>query len=104
MHPTDLVDIAQHHAVAGSAGSVVAGAMMAGEPINGRLVKVACGMLVAGYVTPLVASFVGVSSAPAVSALAFLLGLFGLALVAQIMRAISELRGSEALQSWLTRR
>lgn len=83
---------------------MVAASMMTGEPVKARLVKVACGMLVAGYVTPLVASFTGVSSAPAVGALAFLLGLFGLALVAQLMRAIGELRASEALQSWITRR
>ena len=76
--------------VGGFFGSVVSLKFIDG-PLGQRLTTAACGWLCAAYLAPLILEVAGVSlSTRNELAVAFLVGLFGMSLVAQILKALPE--------------
>lgn len=74
--------------VAGAMGAIVALRGVPGLSWAERLFNVFAGLLIAGYVSPAAAGYLGLEEPTMQSAAAFLCGLFGLNLVAAIVDAI----------------
>ncbi len=81
--------------VAGAMGAVVALRAVPGLSWAERLFNVFSGLLIAGYVSPAAAGYLGIHEPTMQSAAAFLCGLFGLNLVAAIVETIrtTDFRG-----------
>lgn len=81
--------------VAGAMGAIVALRGVPGLSWAERLFNVFSGLLIAGYVSPAAAGYLGLEEPTVQSAAAFLCGLFGLNLVAAIVEAIrtTDFRG-----------
>lgn len=69
-----------------------------------RAINVACGSLVAGFVTPALIDWLSVESASYSSGAAFLFGLLGMSLAAAILDGIKTTQFGEIIKSWLQRR
>ena len=74
--------------VAGAMGAIVALRGVPGLSWAERLFNVFSGLLIAGYVSPAAAGYLGLEEPTMQSAAAFLCGLFGLNLMAAIVEAI----------------
>lgn len=74
--------------VAGAMGALVALHGVPGLTWGERAFNVFAGLLIAGYVSPAAASYLGLAEPTMQSAAAFLMGLFGLNLIAAIVEAI----------------
>ena len=81
--------------VAGAMGAIVALRGVPGLSWAERLFNVFAGLLIAGYVSPAAAGYLGLEEPTMQSAAAFLCGLFGLNLVAAIVETIrnTDFRG-----------
>lgn len=85
--------------VAGAAGAIVALRGAPGETWRQRIFNIACGTLLAGYLSDGVSEFFGLTTIGMQSAGAFLLGLFGMNLIAAIVLAIQNTKLSD-LMPW----
>ena len=74
--------------VAGAMGAIVALRGVPGLTWAERAFNVFAGLLIAGYVSPAAASYLGLADPTMQSAAAFLCGLFGLNLMAAVVEAI----------------
>lgn len=74
--------------VAGAMGAIVALRGVPGLTWAERAFNVFAGLLIAGYVSPAAASYLGLAEPTMKSAAAFLFGLFGLNLMAAVVEAI----------------
>lgn len=74
--------------VAGAMGAIVALRGVPGISWAERAFNVFAGLLIAGYVSPAAASYLGLAEPTMQSAAAFLCGLFGLNLMAAVVEAI----------------
>lgn len=74
--------------VAGAMGAIVALRGVPGLTWAERAFNVFAGLLIAGYVSPAAASYLGLAEPTMQSAAAFLCGLFGLNLMAAVVEAI----------------
>ena len=81
--------------VAGAMGAIVALRGVPGLSWAERLFNVFSGLLIAGYVSPAAAGYLGLEEPTMQSAAAFLCGLFGLNLMAAIVEVIrtTDFRG-----------
>lgn len=81
--------------VAGAMGAIVALRGVPGLTWGERAFNVFAGLLIAGYVSPAAAGYLGFADANMQGATAFLCGLFGLNLVAAIVETIrtTDFRG-----------
>ena len=96
MMPNDIgPEIIKSPWVAGAMGAIVALRGVPGLSWGERLFNVLSGLLIAGYVSPAAAGYLGLDSHQMQSATAFLFGLFGLNLAASIVEAIrtTDFRG-----------
>lgn len=100
----DLPAILAHPATAGIAGSLVGLRVAPGSTWGERIANVACGALIAAYVGPAVAEWLGIAGPTGQALLGFGLGLAGLTLADVSLRAVRELRLADVLASWITRR
>ena len=76
--------------VAGAMGAIVALRGVPGLSWAERLFNVFAGLLIAGYVSPAAAGYLGLEEPTMQSAAAFLCGLFGLNLVAAVIEEIRK--------------
>ncbi len=89
MMPNDISpEIIKSPWVAGAMGAIVALRGVPGISWAERAFNVLAGLLIAGYVSPAAASYLGLSEPTMQSAAAFLCGLFGLNLMAAVVEAI----------------
>lgn len=81
--------------IAGAMGAIVALRGVPGLSWAERLFNIFAGLLIAGYVSPAAAGYLGLEGANMQGATAFLFGLFGLNLVAAIVETIrtTDFRG-----------
>mgnify|MGYP001298725912 FL=1 len=81
--------------VAGAVGAIVALRGVPGLTWAERFFNAFCGLMIAGYVSPAAADYLGLEGANMHGATAFLFGLFGLNLVAAIVETIrtTDFRG-----------
>lgn len=83
--------------IVGLLGSIVALKGAPGNTWKERVFNVICGALLAGYVAPALSEYFGLSTPSMQSASAFVVGLFGLNLVATLVAWIKELRLADLL-------
>lgn len=100
----DLDKIARSPFVPGALGALVALRGAPGSSWGERVVNVGCGALIAGFVTPAAAEWFGLGSPEMRSAIAFMLGLFGMSLVAAITESIRSGTVSDLLRGLFGRR
>ena len=81
----------------GLAGAIVALKGAPGATWSERLVNAGAGTLLAGFLTPAVASFFGLQTPPMLSGVAFMLGLFGMNLTSAINDWIRSAKLSDVL-------
>lgn len=85
-------------------GSLVALKFAPGLGWIDRLVNVAAGCLIAGFLSPAAAAWLHISAPGMQSGLAFVVGLFGLSLGAACTQGIRDLKVGEIIASWTTRK
>lgn len=83
--------------VIGLAGAVVALKGAPGKTWGERLINAGAGTLLAGFMTPAVASFFGLHTPQMLSGIAFMLGLFGMNITSAINEWIREAKLSDVL-------
>lgn len=88
MQPIDADAIVRSPWLAGAMGALVALHGVPGATWVERAFNVFAGLLIAGYVSPAIAEYLGLASVAMQSAAAFLCGLFGLNGVAAVVAAI----------------
>lgn len=89
MMPNDISsELAKSPWVAGAAGAIVALHGAPGASWPQRMFNVAAGALVAGYASPIINQYFGLSTPELQSASAFLCGLFGLNFSASLLDSI----------------
>lgn len=88
MQPDLSSEIIKSPWVAGAMGAIVALRGVPGLTWAERAFNVFAGLLIAGYVSPAAASYLGLAEPTMQSAAAFLFGLFGLNLMAAVVEAI----------------
>ena len=95
MQPDLNPEIIKSPWVAGAMGAIVALRGVPGLSWAERLFNVFAGLLIAGYVSPAAAGYLGLEGANMHGATAFLFGLFGLNLVAAVVETIrtTDFRG-----------
>lgn len=84
----------------GLAGAVVALKGCPGKSWSERVFNAGCGALLAGFVSAAIAEWLGLRTSETRSAVAFVVGLFGMNLVASINVWLSEAKLSDVLP-WL---
>lgn len=84
----------------GLAGAVVALKGAPGKSWGERLFNAGCGALLAGFLSAAIAEWLGLTTSEARSAVAFVVGLFGMNLVASANAWISEAKLSDVIP-WL---
>lgn len=87
----------------GALGSLVGLRFAPGLSWWERLANVAAGSACAGVLAPAVGDWLH-ATAPLQSALAFVVGLFGLSLAAAVMQGLRDLKVGDILSGWLSRR
>jgi hypothetical protein len=90
--------------VPGALGALVALKGAPGASWGERIINVGCGALIAGFVAPAAAEWFGLASPEMRSAIAFMLGLFGMSLVAAITESIRSGTLTELLRGLFGRR
>lgn len=95
MQPDLSPDLIKSPWVAGAVGAIVALRGVPGLTWAERLFNAFSGLMIAGYVSPAAADYLGLEGANMHGATAFLFGLFGLNLVAATVEAIrtTDFRG-----------
>ena len=89
MMPNDISpELVKSPWVAGAFGAIVALRGVPGITWGERLFNAFSGLMIAGYISPAAADYLGLEGANVQGATAFLFGLFGLNLVAGIVEAI----------------
>lgn len=88
MQPIDPDALIRSPWLAGAMGALVALHGVPGATWVERAFNIVAGLLIAGYVSPALAEYLGLQSLAMQSASAFLCGLFGLNLVAGIVAAV----------------
>ena len=88
MQPDLNPDLIKSPWVAGAMGAIVALRGVPGITWGERLFNAFSGLMIAGYISPAAADYLGLEGANMQGATAFLFGLFGLNLVAGIVEAI----------------
>ena len=88
MQPDLNPDLIKSPWVAGAMGAIVALRGVPGLSWAERLFNAFSGLMIAGYVSPAAAGYLGLEEPTMQSAAAFLCGLFGLNLMAAIVEAI----------------
>lgn len=88
MQPDFNPEIIKSPWVAGAMGALVALRGVPGITWLERFFNLICGAIIAGYMSPAVADYLGLVKAETHYAAAFLMGLFGLNLIAAIVEAI----------------
>ena len=89
MMPNDISpELVKSPWVAGAVGAIVALRGVPGITWGERLFNAFSGLMIAGYISPAAADYLGLEGANMQGATAFLFGLFGLNLVAGIVEAI----------------
>lgn len=100
----DLPTAARHPLVAGLAGALIGLRWAPGSTWGERLVNVAAGSAIAGYVGPAAAEAFELHTPAAQSALGFGLGLFGISLATVLVQTLRDLKLAEIAAEWLRRR
>lgn len=96
MMPNDISpELVKSPWVAGAVGAIVALRGVPGITWGERLFNAFSGLMIAGYISPAAADYLGLEGANMQGATAFLFGLFGLNLVAAIVETIrtADFRG-----------
>ena len=95
MQPDLNPDLIKSPWVAGAVGAIVALRGVPGLTWAERLFNAFSGLMIAGYISPAAADYLGLEGANMQGATAFLFGLFGLNLVAAIVETIrnTDFRG-----------
>ena len=96
MMPNDISpELVKSPWVAGAVGAIVALRGVPGITWGERLFNAFSGLMIAGYISPAAADYLGLEGANIQGATAFLFGLFGLNLVAAIVETIrtTDFRG-----------
>jgi hypothetical protein len=75
-----------------------------GASFGERVVNVLAGSAAAGFVTPALVEWLGMTSTAYASGAAFLFGLCGMSLAAAVLQAIKDTAWGQIVASWLTRR
>lgn len=83
--------------IVGLLGSIVALRGAPGTTWKERVFNVLCGALLAGFVSPAIAEYFGLATPSMQAASAFVVGLFGLNLVATLVAWIKDLRLADLL-------
>jgi hypothetical protein len=84
-----------HPIAAGLMGAIVGLRFAPGGAWWERASNVAAGALCAGYVSPAAAEVLGLGSSATQSALAFLLGMFGMSLAAAVLTAVQTVKWAD---------
>ncbi len=97
--------IAGSHFVTGALGALVTAIKFTpGASWPERSFNVVAGSMAAGYGTPALAEWLGMSSAGYVNGAAFVVGLLGMSAVAAVLQALRDLKLAEIISGWLSRR
>lgn len=103
------VDIDPHriitHPLTAGIGGALAGLRFApGLSWPERVVNVASGAACAGWIAPAAVNLFDLASGSAESALAFLIGMFGMSIAAAVTEAVRALRLADIIAGWISRR
>lgn len=99
-----LASAAKHPATAGVAGALLSLRLIPGSSIGEKVWTLASGAVVAFYAAPAACDYLQIGSEAAIGLVGFLSGLFGLALIHQMMEAIKQTPWGEIVASWLRRK
>jgi hypothetical protein len=88
---------------AGLLGAVAGLKFSPGDTLVERLLNIASGAACAVYLAPFLAEVLDMTTPAKQSGLAFLLGMFGMNIVAALMQGIKDLRVGEILSGWFSR-
>jgi hypothetical protein len=104
--PDDLERVARSPFTIGAIGAAISSSprFLPGATWLERLSNVAAGALTAGYLTPAVTTWVGLERGGMGDGAAFVIGAFGMSLMAALLQAIKETAFGQILTGWLSRR
>ena len=100
----NLHDVWVHPFMAGTLGALVGLRFAPGLGVVERSINVSSGALVASFLTPVATTVLSVNSPSVESGFAFILGMFGMSIMASVMTGLREVRFGEIITGWLKRR
>lgn len=96
--------IAANPLVAGLAGAFVGLRFAPGASWLERITNVAAGAICSGFVAPAVGEMLRLQSPAMLGFLAFVVGMFGMSLASAVMQGLRDIRMSEIITSWVSRK
>lgn len=104
MNLDDLPKSINHPFAAAVAGALIGLRYAPGDSWWGRFSNVFAGVSTSIFLAPAIAEYLKLVSNESHAALAFAVGMFGMSLAAAIMQALREIKFSEIISGWFSRR
>lgn len=96
--------IITHPLTAGIGGALAGLRFAPGATLLERAFNVVSGAACAGWLAPAAVSLFDLTSVSAESAMAFLIGMFGMSIAAAVMEAVRAVKLAEILTGWISRK